>query len=131
MKFYTTEEVSRIVNVLPLSNNADTDEEPSRSDDNKAAIQSPLDEREEPVLLEPIIDDTWAFLVEVNTLPWILILPHIPQYQIHPTKNSQLQTIIAKCLIFILNQIPLMKIVIYIINKIKTGIEKRKRKSLL
>ena len=93
MKFYTTEEVSRIVKVLPLSNNADTDEEPPRPDDNKAAIPSPLDEREELVLLEPIIDDT---LVEVNALPWILILPHIPQYQIHPTKNSQLHTIIAK-----------------------------------
>ena len=69
MKFYTAEEVSRIITEdLPLPTHEYTDERFSESDDDVATVPMPcpLDEREELHLPEQTIDDTSLFAKNVT-----------------------------------------------------------------
>ena len=71
MKFYTAEEVSRIITEdLPLPTHEYTDERFSESDDNDVAtvpMPCPLDERKELHLPEQTIDDTSLFAKNVTS----------------------------------------------------------------
>ena len=71
MKFYTVEEISRIITEdLPLPTHEYTDEEFSESDNDDVdtvPMPCPLDEREELHLPGQIIDDTSLFAVNVTS----------------------------------------------------------------
>ena len=118
MKFYTAEEVSRVITEdLLLPTHEYTDEEFSESDDDVDTVPMPcpLDEIEELPLPEQIIGDTSLFAVNVTSDV--------------SSKSNNLKLMMVR----LLNQLPVVKVLLLlkIINTIKIDIGKRNQKMQL